>query len=294
VRCGTPRGRGARRTRHLYTLSVTLEDGRRTLDSYTLEVGIRTIEVRGDRLLLNGQPLLLKGFGRHEDFPINGRGLNVPLLVRDHELLRWVGANSYRTSHYPYSEEAMMLADRLGILVIDETPAVSLTWDGPEVVARRLERARGGSTELIARQEPPERHHVVRRERADGRQPDGRRGAARSRRGRHAVLPKASRPGACARRLATRHARGRHERTHRLARSFRRGEHQPLLRLVHPGRPPRRGQGRPREGARRATPEAREADRRHGFGADVAGVHASPRRCGPRNTRWSSCGATST
>jgi beta-glucuronidase len=137
---------------HLYTLSVTLEDGRRTLDSYTLEVGIRTIEVRGDRLLLNGQPLLLKGFGRHEDFPINGRGLNVPLLVRDHELLRWVGANSYRTSHYPYSEEAMMLADRLGILVIDETPAVSLGFlDGPEVVARRLEQCTRQLDELIMR-----------------------------------------------------------------------------------------------------------------------------------------------
>ena len=38
----------------------------------------------------------------------------MPLWVRDCELLKWVGANSYRTSHYPYSEEAMQLADRLG------------------------------------------------------------------------------------------------------------------------------------------------------------------------------------
>jgi beta-glucuronidase len=137
---------------HLYPLSLTLEDGRRTTDAYTLEVGIRTIEVRGDRLLLNGQPITLTGFGKHEDFPINGRGLNVPLLVRDHELLRWVGANSYRTSHYPYSEEAMQLADRLGVLVIDEIPAVSLNFnDEPALVARRLEQCQRALDELVRR-----------------------------------------------------------------------------------------------------------------------------------------------
>jgi len=137
---------------HLYRLSVTLDDGRRPTDSYTLDVGIRTVEVRGDRLLLNGQGVTLTGFGKHEDFPINGRGLNVPLLVRDHELLRWVGANSYRTSHYPYSEEAMDLADRLGVLVIDEIPAVSLNFrDSPELVARRLEQCQRALDELITR-----------------------------------------------------------------------------------------------------------------------------------------------
>jgi len=137
---------------HLYPLSVTLDDGRRTTDSYTLDVGIRTVEVRGDRLLLNGEPITLTGFGKHEDFPINGRGLNIPLLIRDHELLRLVGANSYRTSHYPYSEEAMDLADRLGVLVIDETPAVSLNFaDTPELVARRLEQCQRALDELITR-----------------------------------------------------------------------------------------------------------------------------------------------
>jgi beta-glucuronidase len=137
---------------HLYPLRVTLEDSRRTTDSYTLDVGIRTVEVRGDRLLLNGQEIALTGFGKHEDFPINGRGLNVPLLVRDYELLRWVGANSYRTSHYPYSEEAMDLADRLGVLVIDEIPAVSLNFaDPPELVARRLAQCQRALDELITR-----------------------------------------------------------------------------------------------------------------------------------------------
>jgi beta-glucuronidase len=137
---------------HLYPLAVTLEDGRGPTDSYTLDVGLRTVEVHGDQLLLNGKPIKLRGFGKHEDFPVNGRGLNVPVVVRDYELMRWVGANSYRTSHYPYSEEAMMLADRLGFLVIDEIPAVSLNFaDPPEIVERRLEQCRRQLGELIAR-----------------------------------------------------------------------------------------------------------------------------------------------
>ena len=92
---------------HLYPLQSRSPRAGATTDAYALDIGIRTFAVRGDQLLLNGQPIQLTGFGKHEDFPINGRGLNLPLLVRDHELLRWVGANSYRTSHYPYSEEAM-------------------------------------------------------------------------------------------------------------------------------------------------------------------------------------------
>jgi len=137
---------------HLYRLELALVDGRRTTDAYALEVGIRTIERRGDRLLLNGQELTLTGFGKHEDFPIHGRGLDLPLLVRDYELLRWTGANSYRTSHYPYSEEAMLLADRLGVLVIDEIPAVSLGFgDGDELVAQRLAQCTQQLDELVAR-----------------------------------------------------------------------------------------------------------------------------------------------
>jgi beta-glucuronidase len=137
---------------HLYPMTITLDAGKRATDSYSLEVGIRTVAVRGDRLLLNGEPVILKGFGKHEDFPINGRGLNLPLLVRDGELLKWVGANSYRTSHYPYSEEAMQLADRLGLLVIDEIPAVSLNFnDSEDLVAQRLTQCVQQIEELVAR-----------------------------------------------------------------------------------------------------------------------------------------------
>ncbi|WP_447987168.1 beta-glucuronidase [Nitrospira sp. Nam74] len=137
---------------YLYPFTITLTEGQRVTDAYTLDIGIRTIAVNGDRLLLNGQPLTLKGFGKHEDFPLSGRGLNLPVWIRDYELLRGLGANSYRTSHYPYAEEAMQLADRLGVLVINEIPAVGLNFEGIEVpTAERLAQCRQQLRELIAR-----------------------------------------------------------------------------------------------------------------------------------------------
>jgi beta-glucuronidase len=137
---------------HLYPLTVALTDGGHEIDAYTLDIGIRTVEVSGDRILLNGQPIHLNGFGKHEDFPLSGRGLNLPALVRDHELMAWVGANSYRTAHYPYSEEAMQLADRLGMLVINEIPAVGLDFaDAPDLVAARQDQCLRQLRELVAR-----------------------------------------------------------------------------------------------------------------------------------------------
>ena len=137
---------------YLYECTLTLTDGSQVIDSYTLHIGIRTIEVRDNQILLNGKPVFLKGFGRHEDFYASGKGLNLPLLVKDYDLLKWVGANSYRTSHYPYSEEEMYMADREGILIIDEIPAVSLLFDdGPEKIKIRLEQCKQQIRELVSR-----------------------------------------------------------------------------------------------------------------------------------------------
>ena len=135
---------------NLYTLAVEVHHDGAPIDQYTLPIGIRTIAVEGDRLLLNGKPIVLKGFGRHEDFAIAGRGLLPPVIVKDYALLEWIGANSFRTSHYPYSEEMLMLADRLGYLVIAETPAVGLFF-AEAGLARRLELCRQFTQELIER-----------------------------------------------------------------------------------------------------------------------------------------------
>lgn len=55
---------------------------------------------------------------------IRGKGLDMALLTKDFNLIKWIGANAYRTSHYPYSEESMQFADEHGIMIIDECPSV--------------------------------------------------------------------------------------------------------------------------------------------------------------------------
>ncbi|MBX3053803.1 MAG: beta-glucuronidase [Caldilineaceae bacterium] len=137
---------------YLYPLTVTLGDATSPTDRYSLDVGIRTIAVEGGTILLNGQSIFLKGFGKHEDFSVSGRGDNRPVTVKDYALLKWIGANSYRTAHYPYSEEQMRMADREGILIIDEIPNVSLQFGGgDEAVAERLRMCKQQMSELIAR-----------------------------------------------------------------------------------------------------------------------------------------------
>lgn len=122
---------------YLYTLVVQLVDSTddpagadgvdgRVLDEITQKVGVRTVAVDGTRFLINGEPFYFTGFGMHEDHETVGKGHIDAFMVRYFNLLTWVGANSPRTSHYPYSEDVMDYADRAGIVVIDETPAVGM------------------------------------------------------------------------------------------------------------------------------------------------------------------------
>ena len=111
---------------YLYDAEFRLLDGETVVDSYHQSVGVRTVTIDGTKLLVNGQPVYLTGFGMHEDHVTVGKQHIDSMMIRDFECLRWIGANSFRTSHYPYSERVMDYADAQGILVIDETPAVGL------------------------------------------------------------------------------------------------------------------------------------------------------------------------
>lgn len=106
---------------YLYDVKVTFKD-----DEYTLPYGVRTVRVEGTQFLINEKPFYFKGYGKHEDTFPHGRGLNLPMNTKDISIMKWQGANSFRTSHYPYSEEMMRLCDEEGIVVIDETTAVGI------------------------------------------------------------------------------------------------------------------------------------------------------------------------
>jgi beta-glucuronidase len=153
---------------YLYTLEVTVLSGDgEVVDSYPQPFGVRTVAVDGPRFLINGEPFHFTGFGKHEDFAVHGRGYDPAVMVHDFELMRWLGANSFRTSHYPYDEAYLDYADRHGVVVIDETAAVGLnldtgagilnqsepleTYSDATIGARTHETHRQAIRELIAR-----------------------------------------------------------------------------------------------------------------------------------------------
>jgi beta-glucuronidase len=124
----------------LYDLKVSLENADESKDARMETFGVRSVVIDDKGLLINGRRVFLNGFGKHEDSDAFGRGLNLPLMVKDFELLRWIGANSFRTSHYPYAEEILDYADRQGVLVIAETPFVGMNdrMFTPKVKAKAL------------------------------------------------------------------------------------------------------------------------------------------------------------
>lgn len=111
---------------YLYRLQAELVVGEEIVDAYGLPVGIRSVRVDGTRFLINGEPFYFTGFGKHEDTPVRGKGHDDAYLVHDFQLFGWIGANSFRTSHYPYAEEVLDFADRQGFVVVAETAAVGL------------------------------------------------------------------------------------------------------------------------------------------------------------------------
>jgi beta-glucuronidase len=135
---------------NLYNLDILVYNSSNELvDEYTQRFGIRKIEVKDNKFLVNGKSVYFKGFGKHEDFHIIGKGNCDAVNIRDFELMKWISANSFRTSHYPYSEDMLDLADEYGFLVISETPAVSLNFKFTN--DRTLEVHKNALSELIER-----------------------------------------------------------------------------------------------------------------------------------------------
>lgn len=110
-------------TPFLYTVEVTLfENGKKT-EVVKRNVGFRKIEIKGNALLVNNQPVKLRGVSRHDISAYDGRAIkDTALLHCDIKQLRNANCNYIRTSHYPPDSYMLDLCDRYGIFVEDEAP----------------------------------------------------------------------------------------------------------------------------------------------------------------------------
>ncbi|MDR0700069.1 MAG: DUF4981 domain-containing protein [Tannerella sp.] len=108
-------------TPHLYTLVLNLKDNKDNLiESVGCKVGFRSIEIKNGQLLVNGQPVRLRGVNRHEHDPATGRSISYERMVQDIILIKQANINAVRTSHYPNHTQWYDLCDQYGLYVMDE------------------------------------------------------------------------------------------------------------------------------------------------------------------------------
>lgn len=107
----------------LYFLKMQLKQENRAVDDYIDRIGFRTVELTENKILVNGVPVFLKGFNRHEDYGEIGCAIPLQLMAQDMDLMQEMGANAVRTCHYPNDERFLDLCDERGILVWEENHA---------------------------------------------------------------------------------------------------------------------------------------------------------------------------
>lgn len=110
----------------LYMLNVQLMQDGQIIDDLMERVGFRDVSLEGTQLCLNGKPVFLRGFNRHEDYGVIGCAIPPQLMVQDMELMQDMGANAVRTCHYPNDERFLDLCDEHGMLVWEENHARGL------------------------------------------------------------------------------------------------------------------------------------------------------------------------
>ncbi|MDQ6421565.1 glycoside hydrolase family 2 TIM barrel-domain containing protein [Paenibacillus sp. LHD-117] len=107
---------------NLYVAELKLASGGKEEDGLTTQFGIRTLKTEGSQILLNGNPVFLRGIARHEEWPLFGRTAEWKRIADDLLQIRGLYASMVRTAHYPNHVYTYLLTDRIGLAAMSEIP----------------------------------------------------------------------------------------------------------------------------------------------------------------------------
>lgn len=144
-------------TPYLYKAYITLKNKQGTAEVIPQKVGFRNVEIKNAQLLVNGQPVLVKGADRHEMDPDGGYVVSLERMIQDIKIMKQLNINAVRTSHYPCDPRWYDLCDEYGIYITAEANLEShgMGYEEkslakfPEYIVPHIERNEGNVKPLI-------------------------------------------------------------------------------------------------------------------------------------------------
>jgi len=145
-----------------YTVKTVVKVNGETVDEYFVKTGFRTYRLDPNKgMFLNGRHVKIKGVCAHQDFGLTGKAVPDNVHRYKIELIKEMGANGYRTSHYPQTEAIMDALDDLGFIVMAETRWFDSTEEGKKQLEMLIKRDRNRPSIFfwsIGNEEP---HHIT-------------------------------------------------------------------------------------------------------------------------------------
>lgn len=144
-------------TPYLYKAYITLKNKQGAAEVIPQKVGFRNVEIKNAQLLVNGQPVLVKGADRHEMDPDSGYVVSIERMIQDIKIMKQLNINAVRTSHYPFDPRWYDLCDEYGLYITAEANLEShgMGYDEkslakfPEYIVPHIERNEGNVKPLI-------------------------------------------------------------------------------------------------------------------------------------------------
>ncbi|TSA34360.1 MAG: DUF4981 domain-containing protein [Porphyromonadaceae bacterium] len=149
---------------NLYTLLISLKNSMgRNIESVSMPIGFKSVEIKDKQLLINGKRVYLKGVNMHEHHPEKGHVVDEETMRQDILLMKSNNINAVRTSHYPQPERWYQLCDQYGLYLIDEANIEShgMGYDKDSTLADRQEWAAAHLDRTISMVERDKNHPSI-------------------------------------------------------------------------------------------------------------------------------------